>query len=87
MDKGERIAKNTSKAFATPHDLVVRQVINVLNAKDFDINKQFMKTNKEQGKGEKPKYRYETKPVVQIGNGRIEFDFETLNGDVYIKKI
>ncbi len=54
---------------------------------DFDINKQFMQTNKEPGKGDKPKYRYETKPVVQIGNGRIDFDFETLNGDVYIKKI
>lgn len=54
---------------------------------DFDINKQFMKTNKEAGKGDKPKYKYETKPIVQIGNGQIDFDFETLNGDVYIKKI
>ncbi|WP_205783250.1 DUF4097 family beta strand repeat-containing protein [Flagellimonas allohymeniacidonis] len=54
---------------------------------DFDINKQFVKTNKESSKGNKPKYRYESKPVVQIGNGNIDFDFETLNGDVYIKKI
>lgn len=54
---------------------------------DFDINKQFMQTNKQAGKGSKPKYRYETKPVVQIGAGKVNYDFETLNGDVYIKKI
>lgn len=52
---------------------------------DFDINKHFMKTNKEQSK--KAKYRFESKPVVQIGNGQVDFDFETLNGNVFIKKI
>nr|WP_299073923.1 DUF4097 family beta strand repeat-containing protein [uncultured Allomuricauda sp.] len=52
---------------------------------DFDINKQFMKTNKEQGG--KAKYKFEAKPVVQIGSGQVEFDFETLNGNVFIKKI
>ena len=54
---------------------------------DFDINKQFMRTNRSEGKGSKPKYRIESKPVVQIGKGSVDFDFETLNGNVYIKKI
>ncbi len=54
---------------------------------DFDINKQFMQTNTSPGDGDKPKYKYESKPVVQIGNGSVDFDFETLNGNVYIKKI
>lgn len=52
---------------------------------DFDINKQFMKTNKE--RGDKAKYKFEAKPVVQIGSGQVDFDFETLNGNVFIKKI
>ncbi|AWX45072.1 hypothetical protein HME9304_02081 [Flagellimonas maritima] len=52
---------------------------------DFDINKQFMKTNKETG--DRAKYKYEAKPVVQIGSGQVDFDFETLNGNVFIKKI
>ena len=52
---------------------------------DFDINKQFMETNKETSG--KAKYKYEAKPVVQIGNGQVDFDFETLNGNVFIKKI
>ncbi len=54
---------------------------------DFDINKQFMETSKKTGKGNKPKYKYEARPVVQIGNGQVDFDFETLNGNVFIKKI
>ncbi|WP_435624623.1 DUF4097 family beta strand repeat-containing protein [Flagellimonas sp.] len=54
---------------------------------DFDINKQFTRTNKSLGKGSKPKFKVESKPVVQIGNGSVDFDFETLNGNVYIKKI
>lgn len=54
---------------------------------DFDINKQFMKTNKSDGKKNGPKFKYEAKPVVQIGSGQVDFDFETLNGDVFIKKI
>ena len=36
---------------------------------DFDVNKQFMKTDKTIGQGNKPKYRFEAKPVVQIGSG------------------
>ncbi|MBS9460854.1 DUF4097 family beta strand repeat protein [Flagellimonas sp. 389] len=52
---------------------------------DFNINKQFMETNKETG--DKAKYKYEAKPVVQIGSGQVDFDFETLNGNVFIKKI
>lgn len=54
---------------------------------DFDVNKQFMKTDRTMEKGNKPKYRFEAKPVVQIGTGQVQFDFETLNGNVFIKKI
>ncbi|MEM9077807.1 MAG: DUF4097 family beta strand repeat-containing protein [Bacteroidota bacterium] len=54
---------------------------------DFDINKQFTRTNKSLGKGGKPKFKVESQPVVQIGAGSVDFDFETLNGNVYIKKI
>jgi len=54
---------------------------------DFDINKQFMKTNKRAADENQTKYKYEAKPVVQIGNGQVDFDFETLNGNVFIKKI
>ena len=54
---------------------------------DFDINKQFTRTNKSIGKGDKPRFKVEAQPVVQIGTGSVDFDFETLNGNVYIKKI
>lgn len=54
---------------------------------DFDIVKQFMRTTKDESNKKNTKYRYEAKPVVQIGNGGMAFDFETLNGDVIIKKI
>ncbi len=54
---------------------------------DFDINKQFVKTSKNEGDGDKPKFKFESRPVVQIGSGQVEFDFETLNGNVFIKKI
>lgn len=55
---------------------------------DFDITKQYAKTSKnDAGKKKNAKYKYESKPVVQIGNGGLSFDFETLNGDVIIKKI
>lgn len=55
---------------------------------DFNIAKQFAKTTKdESGKGNKAKFKYESRPVVQIGKGGMDFDFETLNGNVIIKKI
>lgn len=55
---------------------------------DFDITKQYAKTTKnESGQRKNVKYKYESKPVVQIGNGGLAFDFETLNGDVILKKI
>ena len=55
---------------------------------DFDIAKQYAKTSKnDSGKKKNAKYKYESKPVVQIGKGGLSFDFETLNGDVIIKKI
>lgn len=53
---------------------------------DFDINKQFVKTSKNEGEGDKPKFKFESRPVVQIGSGQVDFDFETLNGNVFIKK-
>ena len=54
---------------------------------DFDIVKQFAKTTKAESGKKNTKYRYESKPVVQIGKGGLSFDFETLNGNVIIKKI
>ncbi|PCJ95235.1 MAG: hypothetical protein COA50_08445 [Flavobacteriaceae bacterium] len=55
---------------------------------DFDIAKQYNQTDKNySGKSNKGKYKYESKPMVQIGKGGINFSFETLNGDVFIKKI
>lgn len=55
---------------------------------DFDIAKQYNKTSKNNTeKNSKGKYKYESRPMVQIGKGGINFDFETLNGDVFIKKI
>jgi hypothetical protein len=54
---------------------------------DFDINKQFMKADKKNGGKMGAKYKYEAKPIVQIGDGQVDFDFETLNGNVFIKKI
>ncbi|MBO0322945.1 hypothetical protein J0X14_11615 [Muricauda sp. CAU 1633] len=54
---------------------------------DFDINKQFVKTIKNTGDTGKPKHKFEANPVVQIGGGQVDFDIETLNGDVFIKKI
>ncbi len=54
---------------------------------DFDVVKQFARTTKDESGKKNTKYRYESKPVVQIGKGGLSFDFETLNGDVIIKKI
>ena len=54
---------------------------------DFEIAKQYAKTTKDEPGKKNTKYRYESKPVVQIGKGGLSFDFETLNGDVIIKKI
>lgn len=55
---------------------------------DFDIAEQYAKTNKDRSeKDGKAKYRYELKPIVRIGQGGMDFDFETLNGDVILTKI
>ncbi|WP_299532380.1 hypothetical protein [Ulvibacterium sp.] len=54
---------------------------------DFDITKQFARTTKDKTGEKNVKYKYESRPVVQIGQGGLSFDFETLNGDVIIKKI
>ena len=53
---------------------------------DFAIARQYAKTSKNEG-GNKGKYMFEAKPIVQIGSGALSHDFETLNGDVIIKKI
>ena len=52
---------------------------------DFDIAKQFAKTSRSNGKN--AKFKYEAKPVVQIGSGALDHSFETLNGNVLINKI
>lgn len=54
---------------------------------DFDVEKQFNRTSKESNSKGKAKYKYESTPVVQIGSGGVDFKFETLNGNVFIKKI
>ncbi len=55
---------------------------------DFDIAKQYARTSKtESAKGDRPKYKFESRPIVQIGKGELAHDFETLNGNVIIKKI
>ena len=53
---------------------------------DFDIARQFTETKRSTESG-KAKFRYEATPKLQIGNGDVALDFETLNGDVYLKKI
>ncbi|NAY92754.1 DUF4097 family beta strand repeat protein [Muricauda sp. JGD-17] len=53
---------------------------------DFDIAKQYMDA-KRSFEGKKAKYTYQATPKLQIGKGGIALDFETLNGDVYLKKI
>ncbi len=54
---------------------------------DFDVAKQFTRTSKETKKSGKGKFKFEATPVVQIGNGGVNFKFETLNGNVFLKKI
>jgi len=55
---------------------------------DFEIARQYAKTIKNAtGKGGSTQYSYVAKPVVQIGKGGTAYDFETLNGNVIIKKI
>lgn len=55
---------------------------------DFDIAKQYARTSKTASrKGDRPKYKFESRPIVQIGKGELAHDFETLNGNVIIKKI
>ncbi len=54
---------------------------------DFDIEKQYVRTQKDQTGKRKAKFKYESTPVVQIGKGGIALEFETLNGNVFIKKI
>ncbi len=53
---------------------------------DFAIARQFTETKRSTESG-KAKFRYEATPKLQIGNGDVALDFETLNGDVYLKKI
>jgi hypothetical protein len=55
---------------------------------DFEIARQYAKTIKNAtGKGSSTQYSYVARPVVQIGKGGTAYDFETLNGNVIIKKI
>ena len=54
---------------------------------DFDVEKQYLRTKKEISERRKGKFKYQSTPVVQIGKGGLQLDFETLNGNVFIKKI
>lgn len=54
---------------------------------DFDIEKQYLDTKKTTKNNGVAKFKYESTPVVQIGNGGTDFSFETFNGNVFIKKI
>lgn len=53
---------------------------------DFDIARQYTKTSKNEGES-KGKYKFEARPMVQIGKGGLSHNFETLNGNVIITKI
>ncbi len=53
---------------------------------DFDVERQFMDTEKTNER-DKARFKYEVTPKLQIGSGAIALDFETLNGNVFIKKI
>ncbi len=55
---------------------------------EFDVEGQRPKVvRKSEKKGKRVKYRYESKPAMKIGNGGTTFSFETLNGNVYLKKV
>ena len=54
---------------------------------DFNVEKQYVRTKKEFSEKRKGKFKYKSTPVVQIGKGGLQLDFETLNGNVFIKKI
>ena len=55
---------------------------------DFDVAKQYARTSKNKAhENGKIKFKYEAKPIVQIGSGGLDHNFETLNGNVIIKKI
>lgn len=54
---------------------------------DFDVERQYVRTKKENSEKRKGKFKYQSTPVVQIGQGGLQLDFETLNGNVFIKKI
>ena len=54
---------------------------------DFDVERQFTRTEKEKDAKGKSRYKFKAQPIVQIGAGAVDFSFETLNGNVYIKKI
>lgn len=53
---------------------------------EFDVERQFTETKKT-NESVKGKFKFEATPKLQIGNGDIALDFETLNGNVFIKKI
>jgi hypothetical protein len=55
---------------------------------DFDVMGQYAKTGKEKSKGpDKGRFKYESTPVIRIGSGEVMHQIETLNGNVYLKKI
>ncbi|NER16651.1 DUF4097 family beta strand repeat-containing protein [Spongiivirga citrea] len=55
---------------------------------DFDVTEVVSNTTKSKKSGKRDiAYVIKTKPVMKIGKGGTAYDFKTLNGDVYIKRI
>ncbi|NAS10387.1 DUF4097 family beta strand repeat-containing protein [Poritiphilus flavus] len=52
---------------------------------DFDISRQYSKTTKNDADS-KGRFKFESRPIVQIGSGKLSHNFETLNGNVIITK-
>lgn len=53
---------------------------------DFELSGQYSRTTTEPADRKKGRLKYEAQPVIKIGAGAVPYHFETLNGDVYIKK-
>ena len=71
------------------HELSANVSFKTMNGElftDFDVARQFTET-KRSSENNKARFKYEATPKLQIGNGDVALDFETLNGNVYLKKI
>lgn len=53
---------------------------------DFGVAKQYLRADRTEDKGN-ARFKHGSITVIQIGSGGIDFEFETLNGNVYIDKM